>query len=64
MYIDGDKAETFEIGGCQLGVMIKAGKHTVEYVYRPQGMYLGAAVSIAAILALAGYEILKRKTKL
>jgi len=24
-------------------------------------MYLGAAVSIAAILALAGYEILKRK---
>ncbi len=61
VYIDGEKAETFEIGGCQLGVMIKAGKHTVEYVYRPQGMYLGAAVSIAAILALSGYEILKRK---
>ncbi len=61
VYVDGEKAEIFEIGKCQLGVMIKPGKHTVEYVYRPKGFLIGAAISAAAITALFGYELIKRK---
>lgn len=63
VYIDGDKQETFEIGNCQLGVMIKAGEHTVEYKYRPQGLSAGAFITSASLLCFAGYEIIKRKIK-
>ncbi|MDE6111226.1 MAG: YfhO family protein, partial [Eubacterium sp.] len=61
VYIDGDKQETFEIGNCQLGVMIKAGEHTVEYKYRPNGLAAGAFISATSLIALAGYEFMKRK---
>lgn len=63
VYIDGDKQETFEIGNSQLGVMIKAGEHTVEYKYRPNGITAGAVISAAALAAFAGYEIIKKKNK-
>ncbi len=62
VYIDGDKQETFEIGNSQLGVMIKAGDHTVEYKYRPNGIAAGALISAASLAALAGYIIIKRKS--
>ncbi|MDE6412511.1 MAG: YfhO family protein, partial [Eubacterium sp.] len=61
VYIDGDKQETFEIGKSQLGVLIKAGEHTVEYIYRPNGLALGVLISIASLAAFAGYEIIKQK---
>ena len=63
VYIDGDKQETFEIANSQLGVMIKAGEHTVEYVYRANGLTAGILISAVSLIALAGYEIIKRKIK-
>ncbi len=64
VYIDGDKQEAFEIGNSQLGVMIKAGEHTVEYRYRPNGIAAGVVISAGSLAALAGYEIIRRKNKI
>jgi len=44
--------------------MIKAGEHTVEYRYRPNGIAAGAVISAASLAALAGYEIIRRKNKI
>ena len=66
VYIDGEKAETFMIGGCQLGVMIKPGEHTVEYIYRPKMLGLGAGISAATLIcaaAVSGIKIRKSKKK-
>ena len=64
VYIDGDKQETFEIGNSQLGVMMKAGKHTVEYVYRPNGIIAGAFITFVSLAGFAGYEIIRHKKKI
>ena len=66
VYIDGEKAETFMIGGCQLGVMIKPGEHTLEYIYRPKMLGLGAGISAATLIcaaAVSGIKIRKSKKK-
>lgn len=63
VYIDGEKAQTFEIGGCQLGVMLKQGEHTVEFVYRPRGLAAGAGISAAALICTAAFLIIRRKKK-
>lgn len=59
VYIDGQKAQTFKIGDCQLGVMIKPGEHTVEYVYRPKMLVAGTAISAAALLVTAAVSVAK-----
>ncbi|MCD7722365.1 MAG: YfhO family protein [Clostridiales bacterium] len=61
VYVDGEKAETFEIGSCQLGIMLKPGEHTVKFKYTPRGAAAGAALSTAAAIALGGVYIYMRK---
>lgn len=61
VYVDGSKAETFEIGDCQLGIMLKQGEHTVEFVYRTRGLALGTGISAAALLCTAAVYLFKRK---
>lgn len=61
VYIDGEKAETFKIGDCQLGVMIKPGEHTVEYVYRPKMLSAGAGISAVTLLCTAAFLVFKIK---
>ena len=63
MYIDGQKAEAFKVADCQLCVMIKPGEHTVEYVYRPQGLAAGCAVSACSVIALAAIYFYKKRNK-
>lgn len=53
--VDGENAETFGVGNCQLGVMLKPGLHTIEYKYSPKGFVAGAGISIFSLLALIGY---------
>lgn len=55
--IDGQKAETFEIGEAMLGTMIKAGKHTVTYTYLPQGLKYGAVISALTVAGICGYAV-------
>lgn len=64
VYIDGERQETFEIGESQLGVMIKAGTHEVEYAYRPKGMAAGICISVSALSLFIGYIICRKKQKL
>lgn len=64
VYIDGEKAETFPIGNCQLGVEITFGSHTVEYSYTPKGAFIGGAVSAATLLGFAALVILQKRKKL
>lgn len=61
VYVDGEKAETFEIGGCQLGTALKPGEHKIEYRYRPRGIAEGAAISAAAAAAFIAFYFLKKK---
>lgn len=61
VYIDGQKADTFKIGNCQLGVMIKPGEHTVEYIYRPKMLAAGSAISAATLVCAAGVSAIKIK---
>lgn len=63
VYIDGQKAETFKIADCQLGVMIKPGEHTVEYIYRPRGITAGCAISACSVIALAAVYFYKKRNK-
>ncbi len=56
VYIDGKKVsgdDIFSIGnGALLGVNITKGEHTVRFKYTPQGLYIGIAISVLAILIL------------
>lgn len=62
--IDGEKAETFEIGSTMLATTIKPGEHTVEYIYSPKGFSLGIIISAASAVGICGYIVLmKRKEK-
>lgn len=61
VYIDGEKAETFKIGECQLGVMIKPGEHTVEYAYRPKMLSAGAGISAVTLLCTTAFSVFKIK---
>lgn len=64
VYVDGMKTETFKIGDCQLGVMLKPGQHEIEFKYTPKGLYVGAAVSGATVICLAAITVLRlRKRK-
>lgn len=64
VYVDGTKTETFKIGDSQLGVMLKPGKHEIEFKYTPKGLYLGAGVSGVTLISLAAVTVLKlRKRK-
>ena len=44
--------------------MMKAGKHTVEYVYRPNGIIAGAFITFVSLAGFAGYEIIRHKKKI
>ncbi|MGN1421410.1 MAG: YfhO family protein, partial [Eubacterium sp.] len=61
VYIDGKKADTFEIGDAMLGVVASAGNHEITYKYSPRGLNYGAAISSATVIALAGYFIYSNK---
>ncbi|MDD6727717.1 MAG: YfhO family protein [Eubacteriales bacterium] len=57
VYIDGEKAETFEIGEAMLGVVSAPGSHEIEFKYTPKGLAAGATISACAILGVAGYAV-------
>ncbi len=50
--VDGTVVETFAIGEGLLGFDVAAGKHTVELVYYPRGLWVGLGISSVALLVL------------
>lgn len=53
IYIDGEEAETFEIGSAMLATAIKPGTHTVEYKYTLPGIRAGICVTAATAAMIA-----------
>lgn len=50
--VDGKEAELLRADYTFRGVVVPSGKHTVEFVYRPVSLYLGAVISLLSIIAL------------
>ena len=53
-YMDGQSVETLRVNYNQRGVLLPAGEHSVEFVYRPKSVLLGLIISllVAALLGL------------
>lgn len=63
VYIDGKKAEKFEIGNAQLGVQLESGNHEIEYKYSPKGIKYSIPISVITILGIVIYAFLSKKRK-
>jgi hypothetical protein len=51
-YVDGRAAETLRVDYGLRGVVLAAGEHRVEFVYRPKSVLIGLAVSLVTLAAL------------
>lgn len=51
--IDGDATRVYPTDEALRGVFVPAGRHRVTFVYRPDGLALGVAVSVMSAFALA-----------
>jgi hypothetical protein len=63
-YVNGQRVPVFAANYLFRGVIVPAGKSTVEFVYEPVSFRLGGAISIAALLALGGLLFRERKRHL
>ena len=55
VYVDGEKLGTddiLKIGNALLGINITAGTHTVEFKYVPEGLIMGAMISVSTLVTL------------
>ncbi len=51
-YVDGRAAETLRVDYGLRGVVVAAGEHRVEFVYRPKSVLIGLAVSLVTLALL------------
>lgn len=51
--VDGEKAETFKVGGALLGIDVAPGTHEIEMKFEPKGFKLGALISAGTVLLYA-----------
>lgn len=66
VYVDGVKTETVAIKGAELGVLLEAGVHTVEFKYFPVGLLPGSVISVISLLiiiSIAVYGHIKKKRR-
>lgn len=62
VYVDGKKAETFEIGGTLLAIELTPGQHKIEYKYFPVGFLYGIIISAVTVFGLCGFYIYKKSS--
>ena len=48
--VDGERVETFRANYGFIGFVVKGGKHTIDLVYRPKMVLVGAAISVVGLL--------------
>jgi hypothetical protein len=53
--VDGQATTLYRVDYTLRGVWLPSGEHTVVFTYRPRSFLIGGAISLAAVLALAGY---------
>ena len=61
--VDGAPAPVFKCGGMYMGVALTAGEHTVEMRYVTPGLRAGAAISLAALVALIALAIVSARRR-
>ena len=62
VYVDGKKAETFEIGGTLLAIELTPGQHKIEYKYFPVGFLYGIIVSAVTVFGLCVFYIYNKSS--
>jgi len=66
-YCDGRPAQLVEVDTVLMGTPLPKGKHRVEFLYRPRGLVLGRAVTLAsvivALLLIALSPVTRRKAR-
>lgn len=62
VYVDGKKAETFEIGGTLLAVELTPGQHKIEYKYFPVGFLYGIIISAVTVFGLCVFYIYNKSS--
>jgi hypothetical protein len=60
-YVDGRFVDTLRVDYNLRGTVLPGGEHTVEFVYRPKSVFLGAAMSLLALALLALGVIIDRR---
>lgn len=66
VYVDGQKLSKDEILAVSEALMafhVTAGEHEIEIRYRPEGLYLGIAISVMTVLLLLAVYFINRKLK-
>lgn len=59
--VDGEDIEPQQALGLFIAVPVEQGEHTVELTFRPQGMKVGAAVSLISLAVIAAVMIIDRR---
>ena len=62
VYVDGKKAETFEIGGTLLAIELTPGQHKIEYKFFPVGFLYGIIISAVTVFGLCGFYIYNKSS--
>lgn len=62
VYVDGKKAETFEIGGTLLAIELTSGQHKIEYKYFSVGFLYGIIISAVTVFGLCGFYIYNKSS--
>lgn len=61
--VDGKEVHKEKIGGALMGINLTAGMHTIEMSYTPKGLFIGAAVTAAAVVVLILFVLISALTK-
>lgn len=56
--VDGKETDSIEVFDSLIGLELSSGYHTIEFIYRPRGLYLGCTVSLISIILVF---VLKKK---
>lgn len=59
--VDGKPATALVVDGIFRGVNVAKGRHEIVWTYRPQSLYLGAAMTIATLFAMQISAFVKRR---
>lgn len=57
VYVDGKKAETFDVMSAMLGIELESGEHTIELKYIPEGFTAGVCATGGAVLLFVIFSV-------
>jgi uncharacterized membrane protein YfhO len=61
--VDGKPAPIYEAYGALRGVLAAAGRHRIEFHYRPLSIYLGACLSFVGLLGVVSLRFFWRRER-